>query len=191
MTIVQCRVMETAAVGTPPMYNIFHCNVPDDPTVTEVEKLVTPFVTFYTTVMGSFAEGTVASIFDRVVTVEPTPRIVTPPLQVVTPPTVHDPTAPQLCAVVSWATPLAGPRYRGRTYLGPLSTNALSTNSGQLSTTYASAVAAAAQQLMADIVGLGEGYNIGVLSRATATPTLTYYSGVTVHAQVRTQRRRN
>lgn len=190
MAIYECRVRLTGGAGSGPFYNIFHVDGPDPASAADAADLVTPFKTFYTSIKAYYGNDINIYIFDRVLTVDTPPQIVTPAEEIVEGTDATGHAAPQVAAVVSWATAFAGAAYRGRTYLGPLSDSAVAGN-GQIATAVASTMGDAASQLMSDLNAAGgeSPYRLGVYSRVHET--FTPYSSATVHPVSRTQRRRN
>lgn len=190
MAIYECRVKLTGGSGTGPFYNIFHVDGPSPALQSDVDKMVTPFETFYDAIKGHYPTNMVINIFDRVLTVEDPPQIMTPTPTTVTGVGSGGQAPPQIAAVISWVTSLAGAGYRGRTYLGPLAGSMVASN-GQLDPSTASAIATAATTLMGDLnaaAGASQ-YRLGVYSRVHAT--FTPYLTAIVHPTARTQRRRN
>lgn len=116
---------------------------------TQVNNVLTQLKTFYSA-LSSYIGGTY-SIGSRILEFRPggvAPRIVlvAPQSQANT---VSGPQPPQLAAVLSWRTALAGKSFRGRTFLGPLNSAALSGTS--LAGAFTAAANTAAAALIANV----------------------------------------
>jgi hypothetical protein len=130
-----------------PAYNVMHVEV-SDPTAGNVQAAIADISTFYGSFNAYLRSGTVITIGERVLNVSTTPAGVIP----VTPATQSGATGtaslpPEVAAVVSWRSGLAGARYRGRTYLGPLAVAALATG-GEFVTGFVTALQGAASTLV-------------------------------------------
>jgi hypothetical protein len=97
----------------------------------------------------------------------------------------------QLAAVISWRTLLAGPRYRGRSYIGPLSQGGCP--SSFLAGAFTTALAGAGATLISSIASTaGAGNGLAVHSHApSADEILTLITSCAVDSKADTQRRRN
>lgn len=190
MTIVQFRHELTGGGGTSPYYNIFHVRLPDPATDADAEKVTINFETFYTS-MAALYPATVGIIpSERVVTVEAVPRILAAPGAAIAG-TSAVATAPQNAAVISWLTPYAGPRYRGRTYLGPLAREVIDGDTGQITGAVQAIMLNAGQTLISDIQGNGVDFALGVYSKVAGFQALTDVTGCIARFRTATQRRRN
>ena len=122
--------------------------------------------------LATYVNGTF-SIGSRVLEYRPgvpAPRIV--PVAAVTQVlTASSPLPAQLAAVMAWRTALAGRRYRGRTYIGPLNQAAL-TNQSLNGTFITNANAAAATMITAIKALPTAGYGLVVHSDAAPDDTL-------------------
>jgi hypothetical protein len=77
---------------------------------------------------------------------------------------------PSACAIcVSWRTLLAGPSYRGRTFMGPLSASVL--GSGLLTSSVRSTVQLRANQLLTDLAANSTSQHLYVFSKLLGTVT--------------------
>lgn len=94
--------------------------------------------------------------------------------------------APQVAMVASWRTLFAGPSFRGRTYLGPLSTTVMATGGGSFSTTVIATATTAANALLTALSTVPA--QLVVLSRTRGV--YTAISSGAVNAVPDTQRRR-
>lgn len=192
MTILELRARLEGGSGSGPFYNIFHidCAAGDEEKVALAAGPV--FETFYSAFGAYIYTGLVTTLWDRVVSLTDPPVI----YNAGTPITINGSgpatqAAPQLAAVVSWATGLAGRSYRGRTYIGPLGSNAVQ-GDGHLNADFVTALQSAGADLIVDIQSIAntsEPPDLVVWSRtkSVATDILT----CRVDNRVDTQRRRN
>lgn len=95
---------------------------------------------------------------------------------------------PQLAAVVSWRTPLAGPSFRGRTFLGPLNNTAFSAAS--LSGAFTAAMNTAASTLITALQTRITG-NGGLVVRSTVQQLDTPVVSGVMNTKVDTLRKRS
>lgn len=190
MTIAQFRHMLAGGGGTPPYYNIFHVELPDAPTDLDAQKVTQCFEDFYTALHLIYPDTVGIYPSERVVTIEATPRILSAAGAAIAG-TATEATGPQLAALISWRTPYAGPRYRGRTYLGPLGANVIDGDSGQIIGGLQANILDAGTDLIADIAALGDGYALGVYSAVAGFQALTPITSCAAQFRVATQRRRN
>jgi hypothetical protein len=89
--------------------------------------------------------------------------------------------------VVSWRTNLTGPRYRGRTYIGPLAVAAIATG-GEFFTTFVSTLQTAATTLLANLQANTPATPLMIRSRQYGTAATV--SLAVVDDEPDTQRRR-
>lgn len=170
--------------------NIFHvfCMPADDDTV--AAALPSIFQTFYDAWNGYMQTGTTWTLFDRMVDIAVEPnKIYNEAQKTVAAPGSTTALPSQLALVLSWRSDLAGPRYRGRTYLGPFNTSANA--DGGIAATLNSAAQDAGDQLISDIAsiaGTSQQPYLAINSRFTNPTPIT---GCTVQVRFRTQRRRN
>ncbi len=151
--------------------NIFHVSNDVPLSDANVTSILNHLKTFYTAV-GTYVYGAF-SIGPRVLEYTPSgiaPRIV--PVAAVGQTNVSStPQPPQLAAVMSWRTALAGRSFRGRTFLGPLNLAALS--SGALVGAFYSAANTAAATLITNVKTVTTaGYGLCVHSDHLALDTL-------------------
>jgi len=181
------RITATISGGIPrTAYNIWHvlCN---GPSLSEVQGAVDAIRDFYTTAQSLFPNTCQIVIGTSVVEITAVPQVIWGP----TPRTVAGgggtaAQPAQLANVVSWRTAYAGRSFRGRTYLGPLGSSALTNN--VISTGVNTAVTNATNALVAASVA-ASGWDLVVWSEKlqSSNPVI---SGVT-NSKVETQRRRN
>jgi len=128
------------------------------------------------------------TVADRVRQVGVTPPVIRPiaPL-VVTGSGGSAATPAEVAMVVSWSTALGGPRYRGRTYLGPLASVAIA-STGLLNATLTATVASAAAALRANLAANSLPATLVVYSRKFGTTQAI--TGSVVNTEPDTQRRR-
>jgi len=132
--------------------NVF--NVGNDVLLTDAQvntilgHIKTWYTAFSTYVYGSFTIGS------RVL--EFRPGVVAPRIVLATPAAqssaISTPQPPQLAAVMSWRTALAGKSFRGRTFLGPLNIAALS--SGTLAAAFTGTANTASTTLISAVKGV-------------------------------------
>lgn len=117
------RITAEGSNGGVPDVNVFHWRIPNSAPATEVGGIATALSTFYNAIKGLLNAGTI-TIGARVVSVDQTPNFVV----AITPLTVTTTGGANVDAstsiIVSWQTGLVGRSYRGRNYLGPVSTTA-------------------------------------------------------------------
>lgn len=190
MTITQFRTELAGGDGTPPYFNVMHVMLPDDPTDADAQKVTINLETFYTSLHLLYPTDVAIYPSSRVITVEATPRILSAPGAAIAG-GGGQPTAAQLAACLSWQTAYAGPRYRGRTYIGPLATSTLSASTGQISGSAQTSLLNAGTQLISDIAGNGAGFALGVYSAVSGFQAITPITSCVARFRTATQRRRN
>jgi len=92
----------------------------------------------------------------------------------------------QLAAVVSWRTAFAGPSFRGRTFLGPLGSTAIT--AGSLNSAFLSAVNPAAVGMLTNMPAHANGGGLCVRSNTKQLDTLV--TACNVNSKVDTLRKR-
>jgi hypothetical protein len=149
--------------------------VPQGSTTAEVNAIITAIRNFYTGLTTLFATVTTWTVGAKVLsysaTVSDPPVIMGGTPLTTTSGTGGTPMPPQLATCVSWRTALAGRRYRGRTYVGPLGSNAFSQNI--ISAGAVSAANTAAATLITAVAAAGSAgkYALAVLHNEFTTPT--------------------
>lgn len=93
---------------------------------------------------------------------------------------------PQLAAVISWKTPLAGPSFRGRTFLGPLTSTAIT--AGGLNSAFLSAMQPAAVAVISNMPAHANGG--GLCVRSTTKELDTLITSSAINSKVDTLRKR-
>lgn len=190
MALFQCRVSSNGAHGTPPWMNVFHVSCSPEDNDTVADALPSIFQTFYDALATDLQLGTAWNCFERLtdIAVDP-PVIYNPTVKTSVPTGTGDPAPTQLAAVLSWHTGLAGPRYRGRSYIGPVRLSAIANGgvSAGFQTDLEDAGAALISSI-ASISGVSNAPYLAVASRFTNPTTITSCS---TGPRWRTQRRRN
>lgn len=176
--IVRIPVKVTAA-GRRPSYNIWH-TFSATPTLAEAQAAVDALRDFYTSIAAFYNSTTTIEIGINVVEITTVPPLIRPVVIRTVVGTGGTAQAPyQLANVVSLRTANAGRSYRGRIYLGPMSSTAL--NGAIVNGTLVGTMQTAANTLVA--TGL-----LRVWSEKLAVGTVV--TGAVVNTAVETQRRR-
>lgn len=186
---VRNRIISTNHLDfSSPGYNVMHVLITGvSPPLSDVNAAIADIATFYTSSATIFSSGTTIRVGERVLAVDTVPNqlIAATPVDVTgTGPATVLPCEVAMC--VSWRTAFAGPRYRGRTYLGPLGVNGYSTATGLLANT--TVVQAAGNALITALAANPAVSWLGVFHRATTT--LDLVTSCVVDNSPDTQRRR-
>jgi hypothetical protein len=144
--------------------NVCHYSANNTATITDHQTVVTKLKDFYTSCAGIFPNNLSITVGTRVIALKTVPEIVpvTPASVALTSNASNEPAQLALC--VAWRTLKAGPRYRGRTFLGPLYLGAMATN-GAVVPAQITAVNNAATTLLAAVQGIGADWGLVVYSR--------------------------
>lgn len=165
--------------------NVWHYEIPGTAPVTEANSAITALDTFYGAITSVLSAATWT--IGRVVrTVDQTPNQyigATPQTQATTGATVSP---LQVCALVSFTSSTVGGSYRGRKYLGPITTGSVAANGRDLDTAELSTIFTAASALLADTTN---GIALGTWSRKPGVG-FTPATSVSVSGRLHTQRRR-
>lgn|SRR5215471_1031873 len=179
------RITAEGSNGGVPDVNVFHWRIPNSAPATEVGGIATALSTFYNAIKAYLNAGTI-TIGSRVVSVDQTPNFVVPitPLTVAT--TGGANVTAGTCIVCSWQTGLVGRSFRGRNYLGPISTTNGTAQDGH----HANATAVVAFQTAADTLRAVTTNGVSFVIWSKVVNGSTNVTGAVVQSILGTQRRR-
>lgn len=170
--------LATAAV------NVWHFNVGAVSPVTDAQAAVDALEDFYDSIKAYLVAGTL-TIGGRVVTVDQDPNSVVATTSRSLATTGTQTEALSVAAVLKHITPFIGPRYRGRTFLGPVDSNVLNADGRTLSTTIRNTMISNAVTHLLTNLSLAD---LVVYSRKFNTPNVV--TGFGMDTTAGTQRRR-
>lgn len=182
MSVIQITAKSNLATES---VNVWHYEIPDVAPVTEAASAVSALVDFYAAITSVLSAAT-WTIGDSVRTMDQSPNVyigVTPQNQNTTGGTVSP---LQVCALLTYSSNTVGGSYRGRKYLGPITTGSVAANGRDLDSAEQSTLQTAAAALLADTT---DGIQLGTWSRKAGvgfTPAVN----VSVSTRLHTQRRR-
>jgi hypothetical protein len=134
--------------GAQEAVNVWHFMTAGAPTTTQANEAIQAVDAFFTAIPTFLAAGT-WNHGQRVTTVDQTPNFVVAATPQTSPGTGGSPAPRQVAAGVSWNTAFIGRSFRGRNYIGPLSSSALHTDGLTLVAALQTALVTAATALMA------------------------------------------
>lgn len=172
-----------------PGYNIMHVSVPDaDMTVANVNLVVDAIRDMYELVKQNYFTSTLIRVGERVARVDVTPNqiIAATPLTV-TGTSAANRLPAEVALAVSWRTGLAGPAFRGRTYMGPFTVAAISSG-GLINAVTAQGFQDAGNGLIAALDALAFNPFLTVWRRSAQAGQIV--TGCVVDTEPDTQRRR-
>jgi hypothetical protein len=187
---VDCK--GSGGTGSGPFLNSYYINV-DDSQALNAGLVTTAFKNYYTSLMPLYATTLFLTVPSAITQVATPPRIVpiVPQLLSGSGGATQDP--PQLALVITWRTDLAGPSFRGRSYIGPLKSG--SAPAGQFAGGTVTTAQNAATALLTAINAL-TGHHLVVYSRfhnkqerptAVVTPITSAVARQTAYTQRRRQ----
>lgn len=148
--------------------NVWHYSANNTATIANHQAVVTALNAYYTAAKPLYATGVTVTIATRVIQYGPPDTIIPVTQSAVTGSGTGGSEPAQLCATMAWRTLKAGPRYRGRTFMGPLCISATNTN-GTLNTTVTTPIVTAAATLIGAVQGIGADWGLVVYSRKFKT----------------------
>jgi hypothetical protein len=189
-TLFQVTAVGSGAPGlTPPAVNTFYFDADTNPSTPQV--VVDLLRDFYTSCAALFTSAHSIVIGSRVLLLSvgnPLPPVIQGGIiqRTVTGTGGPNGTPPQVALVASWRTALAGRSFRGRSYLGPLSSGVLNTNGGSFTSGTTTLVTTAGGTLITGSITASMRIQVYSRTKNVASPIV----GVTVNAIPDTQRRR-
>lgn len=153
---------------TGPAYNLWHVNYDIASALPTLGAAVTDLAAFYTALNSRYSNGTTITVGDQVVGTGPPPNTifgVTP--SVVTGVQTDPSYAAQVAVVLTFRGSFTGARYRGRKFLGPLTTTSLT--DGAVNAATVTAVLGAWDALQAALAANAFPQSIQVYSRQNDT----------------------
>lgn len=164
--------------------NVWHFDCHGAASTTLANEAITKVDTFYEAIKALLAPGT-WNHGQRVTTVDLTPNVVVPATPLTTTATGSNNAPRQAAAGVSWQTAFIGKSYRGRSYLGPVTTSMLDSGGLAIGSAALAIIVAALPAMYAPTAG---GAVLAVWSPTLQTANDVV--GATAHSGLRTQRRR-
>jgi hypothetical protein len=149
--------------GPTTAYNIWHFNMSDPFDVPQITAIGSGLVAYYQSLKALFASGSTITVGEKFLYLGTVPPVYVSYVPVSFASTGSSRNAANVAAVSSWRTASAGRSYRGRTYLGPLETTALDTNTGLLAAGVVAGIKTAGEALIA--AGVTTSTNLVIYSR--------------------------
>lgn len=112
--------------GSGPDYNVHHIEAIGTDLSVSANAFIADLTTFYTAIKGLYRTGVSISVGNSAQTVVKPPLIVSTVPQIVAGTGATPGGPPEMSLVLTWRTAIAGRSYRGRSYIGPLSTTVTS-----------------------------------------------------------------
>lgn len=164
--------------------NVWHFDCHGAASTTLANEAITKVDTFFETIKAILAPGTINHGL-RVTTVDLTPNVVVPATNLVTTTTGSNNATRSAACGVTWQSAFIGKSYRGRSYIGPLTSSAMDSNGLDVGSSAVSLISGAATTLFAPTAG---GAVLTVWSQKLKVANDVV--GQVTHSGIRTQRRR-